>query len=208
MSWASYAASAGLFWLVNFTAVIRKGCGPAGPCGLPASLHGAPVARGGSGGLGALQPLRLFPHHSVLVSSHCVPGTVLSALDTNTDAPRCQTANRSSSPLPFPPHSTRHTSCAAVTRVACRTWHLLGFPHLCALQLCNFWSSPGICLSLSLPFAETYLAFKTPFCHCLNREAFCNAPRLSEMPPAAPVLPLSLVYCSPLSVCPSPPHTS
>ena len=170
--------------------------GPRGHAGAPCAPHCL-----------ALQPLHLFLHHSVLMSRHCVPGTVLSALDTKTNTPSCQAANRSSSPLPFPPHRTRHTFCTPVTGVACRTRHLLGFAHLCAFQLCNFWSSPRICLSLSLTSADTYLACKTPFCHCLNREAFCNAPRLGEMPPAAPVLPLSLVYCSPLSACPSPPHT-
>lgn len=98
---------------------------------------------------------------------------------------------------PFPPHltlppsrpGTRHTCCSPVQRVVCRTWHLLGFSHLCALLLCTFWSSPRIRLSPSLTLADTYLACKTPFWPCFYQEAFCNAHRLGMIPSCSPCVP-------------------
>lgn len=133
-----------------------------------------------------LQPRHLFLRHLMLLSSCRVPGTVLSARDTKMNISSCQGANNRSSLLPDHPHPTptAHVMYSALESqsIAGSTWHLLG-SHLRALHLCNFSSSPGIHLSLSFTLADTYLASKTPFWHCLHQEAFCSVPRLGEMPP-------------------------
>lgn len=185
--------------------VIRKGCGPTRLGSLPESLRGA--LWGGDSprapGPPVLPPPRpaapAHVHHSLLLGSHHLPDSVLSAQDAKTNLPGCQgAAGAPHRPLPTPPHPpalppwhTAHGTRAAVRsqRVVCRTWHLLGFSHLCALLLCTFWSSPRIRLSPSLTLADTYLACKTPFWPCFYQEAFCNAHRLGMIPSCSPCVP-------------------
>ena len=178
---------------MNITVVIRKGCGPTRLGSLPETLRG--TLWGGesprASGRPVLLPPRptaphLFLHHSVLMGSHHMPDSVLSAQDTKTDIPGCQgVASGPHRPLPTspPPHphptAMAHGTHPAVQsqRVVCRAWHLFGFSHLCALLLCTFWSSPSICLRPSLSLADTYLAYKTPFLALLLPGSLLQCPQ-------------------------------